>query len=59
MLSLFIFALDVAVFLGGVLGSTFSCVLLAELAVGRIILARNPSSGALEPAVLTRDLGRS
>lgn len=44
--------------LGGLLTSTFSCVLLAELAVGRIILARNPSSTGLE-AVLDRECGRS
>ena len=46
--------------LGGLLGSTLSCILLAELAVGRIIRARKPSSrGAREDAVLIRDLGRS
>lgn len=43
---------------GGLLISTFSCVLLAELAVGRIILARKLSSTGLE-AVLERECGRS
>ena len=43
---------------GGLLTSTFSCVLLAELAVGRIKRARKPSSGVL--AVLpARDGGRA
>ena len=41
-------------FLGGVFGSTFSCVLLAELCVGRIILAKNPPSAGFEPAMLVR-----
>lgn len=49
--------LDTLVF-GGVFGSTFSCVLFAELAVGRIILARKPSSGDRALA-LTRELGLS
>lgn len=48
-----------ATFRGGVFTSTLSCVLLALLAVGRIILARKPSSGALPPAMLILDLGRS
>lgn len=43
-----------AVFFGGVLGSAFSCVLLAELCVGRIILAKNPPSAGFEPAILVR-----
>ena len=43
----------------GALGSGRSWVLLAELAVGRIILARNPSLAGLGPASLVRELGRS
>lgn len=39
--------------------SIFSCVLLAELAVGRIMRARNPSSTGLELALLAREPGRS
>ena len=46
-------------FLGGLLVSTFSWVLHAELAVGRIILARKPSSTALDRALLAREAGRS
>lgn len=42
------------VLLGGLLTSTLSCVLLAELAVGRIMRARKPSSAAL---VRERDSG--
>lgn len=49
----------IGAFRGGLFGSIFSWALLDELAVGRIILARNPSSGGLEPIVLARDLGRS
>lgn len=45
--------------LGGLLKSAFSCVLLAELAVGRIMRARNPSSTGLELALLAREPGRS
>lgn len=45
--------------LGGLFTSTLSCALLAELAVGRVILARKPSSTGLVLALLTRDLGRS
>lgn len=41
-------------FLGGVLTSTFSCVLLAELAVGRIMRSKKPPSGAFVPATLMR-----
>lgn len=41
-------------FLGGVFTSTFSWVLLAELAVGRIIRARKPSSAAFGAPVLVR-----
>lgn len=37
--------------------STLSCVLLAELCVGRIILARNDPSGAFMLAILVRGLG--
>lgn len=44
---------------GGLLASGLSWVLLAELAVGRIILARNPSLTGLEPWSLVRELGRS
>lgn len=46
-------------FLGGVFASTFSWVLLAELAVGRIIRARKPSSAAFGAPVLVRLLGFS
>jgi hypothetical protein len=45
--------------LGGLLTSTRSCILLAELAVGRIMRARKDSSGPREPALLTRDRGLS
>lgn len=46
--------------LGGLLISSFSCVLLAELAVGRIILAKKDSSGAREAALLlARECGLS
>lgn len=45
--------------LGGLFTSIFSCTLLAELAVGRIIRAKNPSSRALEPTLLVRDFGLS
>lgn len=41
---------------GGLLTWTLSCIFCALLVVGRIIRAKNPSSGLL---VLTRDLGRS
>ena len=42
------------------MASCFSCTLLFELAVGRIIRARKPSSGGFATApLLTRDLGRS
>jgi hypothetical protein len=52
--------LDGAVLLfGGLLASGRSCVLLAELAVGRIILAKNPSLTGLELWSLVRELGRS
>lgn len=44
--------------LGGLFASTFSCVLLAELAVGRIMRARNPSSTGLALPLLDRDCGR-
>lgn len=45
---------------GGLLTSVFSCVLLAELAVGRIMRARNPSStGLVALPLLTRECGRS
>jgi hypothetical protein len=37
---------------------SFSWVFWAKLAVGRVILARNPSSGTL-PTLLVRDLGKS
>lgn len=43
-------------FAGAVAGSVFSCTLLAELCVGRIIRARNDPSGALTLAVLVRAL---
>lgn len=42
---------------GGVFGSTFSCVLLAELAVGRIMRDRKSLAGAFVPAILVRGLG--
>lgn len=45
---------------GGLLTSVFSCVLLAELAVGRIMRAKNPSStGLVALPLLTRECGRS
>lgn len=43
---------------GGLLTWTLSCVFWALLVVGRIILAKKPSSGLLA-CTLTRDLGRS
>lgn len=42
---------------GGVFGSTFSCVLLAELAVGRIRRERKSLPGAFVLAILVRGLG--
>lgn len=39
--------------------STFSCALLAELAVGRIMRARNESSGVFEDTLPTRERGLS
>lgn len=45
--------------LGGVFASTFSWVLLAELAVGRIILAKKLSSTGFVPTLLVRDFGLS
>ena len=49
--SLFLFCFASVGFRGGLLVSTsLSCTLLAELAVGRIILARKPSSGGFELA---------
>jgi hypothetical protein len=45
--------------LGGLLGSTLSCILFAELAVGRVILARKLSSRTRELWRPTRDRGRS
>lgn len=42
---------------GGDAASTFSCVLLAELCVGRIIRARNEPSDGLLLEVLTRGFG--
>lgn len=52
--SLFLCGLLGTAFLGGVFGSFFSCVLLAELCVGRIILAKNPPSAGFDPAMLVR-----
>lgn len=45
--------------LGGLFTSILSCTLLAELAVGRIILARNPSFTGFVPTLLVLDPGRS
>lgn len=50
------FGLKGAAFFGGVFDSTFSCNLLEELCVGRIIRSRNPSAGF---AVLVRVFGCS
>lgn len=45
--------------LGGLVISSFSCLLLAELAVGRISLAREESSTGLELGTLAREVGLS
>ena len=48
---------ELVVFFGASLVSVLSCVLLAELAVGRVILAKKPSSGPDALVLLGRGVG--
>ena len=55
--SLVLLGLEEIRFFGGVFCSTFSCILLAELVVGRIIRERKSLPGAFVLAILVRGLG--